>query len=63
MIKKQYTILVTVVILSAVLPTIFAQKDFQFKETTMHAWRRLRGKKNGVTTTAKTKHKVKIPGA
>jgi Kef-type K+ transport system membrane component KefB len=43
--QKQYTILVTVVILSAVLPTIFAQKYFQPKETTMHAWGRLREKK------------------
>jgi Kef-type K+ transport system membrane component KefB len=44
--QKQYTILVTVVILSAVLPTLFAQKYFQPKNSTMDAWGRLR-KKNG----------------
>ncbi len=43
--QKQYTILVTVVILSAVLPTLFAQKYFKPKESTMHAWGRLRSKK------------------
>lgn len=46
--QKQYTILVTVVILSAVLPTLFAQKYFQPKDSTMHAWGRLRERnKNG----------------
>lgn len=40
--QKQYTILVTVVILSAVLPTLFAQKYFRPKEITMNAWGRLR---------------------
>jgi Kef-type K+ transport system membrane component KefB len=45
---KQYTILVTVVILSAVLPTLFAQKYFQPTDSTMHAWGRLREKnRNG----------------
>lgn len=44
--QKQYTILVTVVILSAVLPTLFAQRYFQPKNSTMDAWGRLR-KKNG----------------
>lgn len=43
--QKQYTILVTVVILSAVLPTIFAQKYFRPKHTTMEAWGRFRKKK------------------
>jgi Kef-type K+ transport system membrane component KefB len=43
--QKQYTILVTVVILSAVLPTLLAQKYFKPKMTTMHAWGRLRSKK------------------
>ncbi|GAC1447986.1 MAG: cation:proton antiporter [Chitinophagaceae bacterium] len=42
--QKQYTILVTVVILSAVLPTLFAQKYFQPKNSTMEAWGRLRQK-------------------
>lgn len=45
--QKQYTILVTVVILSAVLPTLFAQRYFQPKNSTMNAWGRLR-KKNGI---------------
>jgi len=44
--QEQYTILVTVVILSAVLPTIFAQRYFQPKNSTMDAWGRLR-KNNG----------------
>jgi len=44
--QKQYTILVTVVILSAVLPTLFAQRYFQPKNSSMNAWGRLR-KKNG----------------
>jgi Kef-type K+ transport system membrane component KefB len=44
--QKQYTILVTVVILSAVLPTLFAQKYFKPKKITMEAWGKLRNKKN-----------------
>jgi Kef-type K+ transport system membrane component KefB len=44
--QKQYTILVTVVILSAVLPTLLAQKYFKPKQSTMEAWGRLRQKKN-----------------
>jgi len=39
--KTQYTILVTVVILSAVVPTLIAQQFFQPKEETMIAWGRL----------------------
>jgi Kef-type K+ transport system membrane component KefB len=39
--QAQYTILVTVVILSAVIPTIIAQQFFQPKEQTMIAWGRL----------------------
>ena len=39
--QSQYTILVTVVILSAVLPTLVAQQFFQPKEQTMIAWGRL----------------------
>lgn len=48
--QKQYTILVTVVILSAVVPTLIAQRFFQPKITVMHAWgrlRRIRQSKNG----------------
>lgn len=39
--QTQYTILVTVVILSAVVPTIIAQQFFQPSEQTMEAWGRL----------------------
>jgi hypothetical protein len=56
--QKQYTILVTVVILSAVLPTLFAQKYFQPKDSTMHAWGRLREKnKNAKTIEKQTRFK------
>ena len=40
--QKQYTILVTVVILSAIIPTLIAQKFFQPEIRTMIAWGRLR---------------------
>lgn len=39
--QNQYTVLVTVVILSAIIPTVIAQKFFQPKEITMEAWGRL----------------------
>jgi Kef-type K+ transport system membrane component KefB len=39
--QRQYTILVTVVILSAFVPTLIAQKFFQPTLKTMRAWRRL----------------------
>jgi len=39
--QTQYSILVIVVILSAVIPTLIAQKFFQPKEITMYAWGRL----------------------
>jgi len=39
--QSQYTVLVTVVILSAIIPTVIAQKFFQPKESTMNAWGRL----------------------
>jgi Kef-type K+ transport system membrane component KefB len=39
--QTQYTILVTVVILSAIVPTIIAQQFFQPSEETMIAWGRL----------------------
>lgn len=42
--QKQYTILVTVVILSAIIPTLIAQKFFQPEIDTMIAWGRLRKK-------------------
>jgi Kef-type K+ transport system membrane component KefB len=39
--QNQYTVLVTVVILSAIIPTVIAQKFFEPKESTMEAWGRL----------------------
>src|SRR5450759_3179470 len=39
--QRQYTILVTVVILSAFVPTLFAQTFFQPTKDAMHAWGRL----------------------
>ena len=39
--QRQYTILVTVVILSAFVPTLFAQKVFQPTKDAMRAWGRL----------------------
>ncbi len=39
--QKQYTILVTVVILSAIIPTLIAQRFFQPAFNTMTAWGRL----------------------
>jgi Kef-type K+ transport system membrane component KefB len=38
--QRQYTILVTVVILSAFVPTLFAQKFLQPTKDAMHAWGR-----------------------
>ena len=43
--QAQYTILVTVVILSALVPTLIAQKFFQPKLKTMVAWGRLYSRK------------------
>jgi hypothetical protein len=46
--QKQYTILVTVVILSAIVPTLIAQRFFQPSAHIMNAWGRLRRiKENG----------------
>ncbi len=45
--QTQYTILVTVVILSAVIPTLIAQRFFQPKEKTMIDWGRLYQRKFG----------------
>lgn len=42
--QKQYTILVTVVILSAIIPTLIAQRFFQPEIEAMIAWGRLREK-------------------
>jgi Kef-type K+ transport system membrane component KefB len=49
--QRQYTILVTVVILSAFVPTLIAQKLFQPTVKTMHAWGRLYRRKETVRST------------
>jgi hypothetical protein len=46
--QRQYTILVTVVILSAFIPTLFAQKFFQPTKDAMHAWGHLYRRRLGV---------------
>ena len=46
--QRQYTILVTVVILSAFIPTLFAQKFFQPTKDAMHAWGRRYRRRLGV---------------
>ena len=46
--QRQYTILVTVVILSAFVPTLFAQKVFQPTKDAMRAWGRLYRRRLGV---------------
>jgi Kef-type K+ transport system membrane component KefB len=54
--QKQYTILVTVVILSAFVPTLIAQKLFQPTVKTMHAWGRLYRRKETVRSTLEAVH-------
>lgn len=44
--QKQYTILVTVVILSAVIPTLIAQRFFEPSEEAMNDWGKLNGNKD-----------------
>jgi Kef-type K+ transport system membrane component KefB len=51
--QKQYTILVTVVILSAVIPTLIAQQFFQPTEEAMNAWGKLF---NGMNHDRDSKH-------
>jgi Kef-type K+ transport system membrane component KefB len=46
--QRQYTILVSVVILSAFVPTLIAQKFFQPSVAAMHAWGRLYRQRLGV---------------
>ncbi len=50
--QRQYTILVTVVILSAFVPTLFAQKLFQPTKDAMHAWGRLYRRRLGTLSVA-----------
>src|ERR1700757_2180729 len=49
--QSQYTILVSVVILSAFVPTLIAQKFFQPTAKTMRAWGRLYQRKEGFRST------------
>ena len=56
--QRQYSVLVTVVILSAFVPTLIAQKLFQPAVRTMKAWGRLYQRRvngTGVGETAKPK--------
>lgn len=60
--QKQYTILVTVVILSAVVPTLIAQRFFQPEISVMQAWgrlRRIRQSKNSNNGRLVKKEKIK----
>src|SRR2546421_5153933 len=52
--QRQYTILVTVVILSAFVPTLFAQKFFQPTKDAMHAWGRRYRQRLGILTVEDT---------
>src|SRR6266704_385231 len=52
--QTQYTILVSVVILSAFVPTLIAQKFFQPTVQTMHAWGRLYQRRLGVLSVEDT---------
>ncbi len=53
--QEQYSVLVTVVILSAFVPTLIAQKFFQPCLRTMNAWGRLYQRKvNGKAKSAQT---------
>src|SRR5438552_2320564 len=47
-VQRQYRILVTVVILSALVPTLFAQKLFQPTKDAMHAWGRVYRRRLGL---------------
>jgi Kef-type K+ transport system membrane component KefB len=55
--QTQYTILVTVVILSAIIPTLIAQKFFQPSEITMHAWGRLMNRERSMKMKSNTANK------
>src|SRR5205807_5294556 len=54
--QRQYTILVTVVILSAFVPTLFAQKLFQPTKDAMHAWGRLYRRRLGTLSVEDTEY-------
>jgi Kef-type K+ transport system membrane component KefB len=48
--QRQYTILVTTVILSAFVPTLIAQNFFQPTKNAMHAWGKLYARRMGLAT-------------
>jgi Kef-type K+ transport system membrane component KefB len=56
--QRQYTILVTVVILSAFVPTLFAQKLFQPSKLAMHAWGRLYRRRLGTLSVEDTEFEI-----
>lgn len=57
--QRQYTILVSVVILSAFVPTLIAQKFFQPSVEAMHAWGRLYRRRLGILSVEDTDDHVK----
>ena len=59
--QRQYTILVTVVILSTLVPTLFAQKFFQPSKDAMHAWGRLYRRRLGTLSVEDTEEPDAIP--
>jgi Kef-type K+ transport system membrane component KefB len=58
--QSQYTILVTVVILSAIVPTMIAQQFFQPTEQTMIAWGRLWSRTQRRNSKARTAEKEDV---
>jgi Kef-type K+ transport system membrane component KefB len=56
--QRQYTILVTVVILSAFVPTLFAQKLFQPTKDAMHVWGRLYRRRLGTLSVEDTNDEI-----
>jgi len=60
--QRQYTILVTVVILSAFVPTLFAQKLFQPTKDAMRAWGRLYRRRLGILSVEDTEHEISCGG-
>ncbi len=56
--QRQYTILVTVVILSAFVPTLFAQKFLQPTKDAMHAWGRLYRRRLGILSSLEDSEEI-----
>lgn len=59
--QRQYTILVSVVILSAFVPTLIAQKFFQPTVEAMHEWGRLYRRRLGILSVEDTDEHFKRP--